>query len=53
MKNYFYQVEFEDGRVIRREKVSKKLAQGAHDTFVFEMLLLNVRRVSYGIMEKG
>lgn len=53
MKNYFYQVEFEDGRVIRRDNLTKRLARSVYDTFVYEMLLLKVRQVSYGIMKTG
>lgn len=48
--NYFYEVEFADGRVIRRNLVTRKTASAAHDTFVGEMVLLNVVRVVWGKM---
>ena len=53
MKNYYYQVEFLDGRVVRREGVSKRLAQSVYDAMVLEMILLKVSKASYGIMENG
>ena len=48
--NYYYQVVFNDGRVIRRRYVSKKVAQAAHLTFTEEMILLNVQSVTWGEM---
>lgn len=51
MKRYFYQVEFLDGRVIRRAGVSKKEAEAAYITFTGEMFLLNVESVSWGVLE--
>lgn len=49
-KNYFYQVAFEDGRTIRRERVTKKQAESAFLTFELEMILLQVESVSWGPM---
>jgi hypothetical protein len=50
MGNYFYEVEFEDGRVIRRQNVTKTAAMAAFATFTDEMILLNVRSVNWGRM---
>lgn len=50
MKRYFYQIEFLDGRVIRREGVSKKEAEAAGIVFSQEMVLLNVESVSWGVL---
>lgn len=48
MKNYFYQIEFNDGRVVRREGISKKLAEGMYNSMVYEMILLEVHSVTWG-----
>jgi len=53
MKNHFYQIEFVDGRVVRREGVSRTMAQSVYNACEYEMLLLNVSSVSWGKMEKG
>jgi len=53
MKNHFYQIEFVDGRVVRREGVSRTMAQRVYNACEYEMLLLNVSSVSWGKMEKG
>jgi len=53
MKNHFYQIEFLDGRVVRREGVTRHLAQSVYNACRYEMVLLNVKRVSWGKMEKG
>lgn len=48
--NYFYQIEFSDGRVIRREYQTKSMAKSVADSMVHEMLLFNVQSVSWGKM---
>jgi hypothetical protein len=53
MKNHFYQIEFVDGRVVRREGVSRAMAQSVYNVCEYEMLLLNVSSVSWGKIEKG
>ena len=50
MKGYFYQVIFSDGKIIRREYVTKRIAEAAYITFVEEMSLLNVEEATYGPM---
>jgi len=49
MKKYYYEIEFHDGRYILRKDQTKKMAQAAYDTFVYEMAELNVKSVSWGI----
>ena len=51
MKKYFYEIEFHDGRYIRREYQTKKMAQSAYDTFVYEMTALNVKSATWGVMQ--
>ena len=53
MKTYFYQIEFVDGRVVRREGVSRSMAQSVYNACEYEMILLNVKRVSWGKIEKS
>jgi hypothetical protein len=47
---YFYQIIFNDGRKVRRELVSKKIATAMYEAMSFEMLLLNVKTVEWGVM---
>ena len=49
--DYYYQIIFNDGRVIRRERVSKKLAVSVSETMSAEMLLFEVHEVSWGVMQ--
>jgi hypothetical protein len=51
MKNWFYQIRFQDGSFKRREYVTKKLAQAAYDFCSHEMLLLNIVSVEFGEMK--
>lgn len=48
--NYFYQIEFADGRVIRREYQTKSMAEAVAKSMVHEMLLFNVLSISHGKM---
>lgn len=48
--NYFYQIEFNDGRVIRREYQTKSMAEAVAKSMVQEMLLFNVHSVTHGKM---
>jgi len=50
--NYYYQIEFVDGKVIRREGVPKSKAKAVFDAMEYEMLLFNVKGVSWGPMER-
>ena len=47
--NYFYQIEFHDGRIVRREGVSKKIAQAVYEAMIYEMVLFAVESVSFGV----
>lgn len=47
---YFYEIEFYDGRIVRRENVTKKMAKAVFDAVEHEMVLFNVRGVSWGLM---
>lgn len=49
--SYFYQIEFKDGRVIRREYQTKTMAKAVYESMVHEMLLFNVNSISYGKMQ--
>ena len=48
---YFYQVKFKDGRVIRREYMSKKSAAAMGEAMSLEMILFNVQSVTWGVMQ--
>lgn len=48
--NYFYQIEFSDGRVIRRQYQTRSMAKSVADAMIQEMLLFNVQSVSWGKM---
>ena len=48
---YYYQIVFNDGRKVRRELVTKKIASAIHEAMSFEMLLLNVESVEWGVMK--
>ena len=47
---YWYEITFKDGRYIRRENVSKKIAQSVHDSMVHEMILFGVKETAWGVM---
>jgi hypothetical protein len=48
---YFYEIEFEDGRVIRRNGVPKSKAKAVFDAMEYEMILFNVRSVRWGVVD--
>jgi hypothetical protein len=50
MKNYYYEVTFKDGRHIRRENVSKKIAEAMFKAMEYEMVLFEVESVSWGVL---
>jgi hypothetical protein len=47
---YYYQIEFDDGRVIRREYQTKSMAEAIYKSLEAEMLLFNIKLVQYGEM---
>jgi len=49
--NWYYEVEFYDGRTIRRENVTKKIASAIYHGLGYEMIHFNVRAVRYGVMQ--
>ena len=49
--NHWYEVTFNDGRTIRREYVTKKLAESMFTAMEFEMVRLEVKSVSWGVMQ--
>lgn len=51
MGKYYYEVVFSDGRYIRREYVSKKLAESVYNTMVYEMVALGVKEASWGLVK--
>ena len=50
MKKYYYEIDFYDGRKIRREMVSKKTAKAVFDAMEYEMVFFGVKHVSWGLM---
>ena len=50
MPQYYYEIDFLDGRKIRRVYVSKKIAMAIYDAMSREMLLFDVRAVRYGVL---
>jgi hypothetical protein len=48
--NYFYQIEFADGRVIRREYQTRTMAEAVAKSMVQEMILFNVQSITHGKM---
>jgi hypothetical protein len=49
---YYYQIEFTDGRIIRRVGVPRKIAAAVADAVSYEMLLFGVESVSWGIVQE-
>lgn len=47
---YYYEIKFNDGKVIRREHLTKSLAESIFKTMEFEMLLFGVHSVTWGKM---
>jgi hypothetical protein len=47
---YFYQIEFNDGRIIRRKHMTKKDAQAVAHAMSIEMILFDVKSVTWGVM---
>jgi hypothetical protein len=49
---YYYQIEFTDGRIIRRVGVPRKIASSIAEAMTYEMLLFGVESVSWGIVQE-
>lgn len=48
---FYYQIEFDDGRVIRREHQTRSMAEAIYKSLEQEMLLFNIKLVQYGEMK--
>jgi hypothetical protein len=48
---YYYEIKFTDGKLIRRERLTKTLAESVFKAMEFEMLLFNVQAVTWGRMQ--
>jgi hypothetical protein len=48
---YFYQIIFNDGRKVRRELISKKIATAMHEAMSFEMHLFDIESIEWGVMK--
>jgi hypothetical protein len=45
---YYYRIQFNDGRVVIRTRVTKKVASAMHEAMIAEMNLFDVQEVSWG-----
>ena len=50
--NYYYAIEFLDGRIVRRAGVPKSIAKAVHDAMKYEMILFNIKSVSWGLNDR-
>jgi hypothetical protein len=48
---YYYEIKFNDGKVIRRENLNKSLAESVFRAMEFEMLLFEVKAITWGVMK--
>jgi hypothetical protein len=48
---YYYEIKFNDGKVIRRDNLTKTLAESVFKAMEFEMLLFEVNSVTWGVMK--
>lgn len=48
---WFYEIRYHDGRIVRRTNVPKYLAHSAHDFCKYEMALMGIQSVTYGVMK--
>lgn len=46
--DYYYQIEFTDGRVIRRQYQTKAMAEAVAKSMQHEMLLFSVKSITWG-----
>lgn len=45
---WYYEITFKDGRTIRREYVTKKIAMAMFEAMEYEMVLFDVDSISWG-----
>jgi hypothetical protein len=50
-KNYYYEIKFKDGRYVRREYVTKKIALAVYEAMAYEMVFFDVEHISCGVMQ--
>jgi hypothetical protein len=48
---YYYEIKFNDGKVIRREHLNKTIAESVFRAMEFEMLLFEVKSITWGVMK--
>jgi len=48
--NYYYRIEFDDGRVINRVYQTKSMAEAVSKTLEHEMFLFNIKSIIWGKM---
>lgn len=48
---WYYEIRYNDGRVVRRNNVPKYRAHAAHDFCAYEMALMGIRSITYGVMK--
>ena len=48
---YYYEIKFNDGKVIRRNNLTKTLAESMFRAMEFEMLLFEVKAITWGVMK--
>ena len=48
---YYYEIKFNDGKVIRRNNLTKTLAESMFRAMEFEMLLFEVKTITWGVMD--
>jgi hypothetical protein len=47
---WYYEIKFKDGRYVRRENVSKRMASAMYESMSYEMFFFDVDQVSFGRM---
>ena len=50
--NYYYEIEFLDGRIVRRAGVPKNKAKAVYEAMGYEMILFNIKSVSWGLNDR-
>jgi hypothetical protein len=50
--NYYYEIEFLDGRIVRRAGVPKSKAKAVYEAMEYEMILFNIKSVSWGLNDR-
>jgi hypothetical protein len=48
--DYFYQIVFEDGTVVRRQNMTKNAALAVYNAMNLEMILFKIQSVEWGKM---